>query len=423
MMHTVIIGNGIAGITTARHVRKQSDHAITVISAESEYFFSRTALMYIYMGHMKFEHTQPYENWFWKKNKIELVFDRVSKIDTDNKTLLLNSGKKISYDKLVLAMGSTPRPLPTPGANLKGVQPLYSKQDLEQLEKTTQNANHAVIIGGGLIGVELAEMLHSRGIHVTMAVREKSYWDIVLPKEEAEMVSEHIKSRGIDLRLDTMVDSINGAENVESVTLNNGETIDCEFVGATIGVLPNISLLEDTTIETGRGVLVDKHLQTNIPDIYAIGDCAEVRDPDPGRRSIEAVWYTGRIMGETLAQTLVGTPTPYHPGIWFNSAKFMDLEYQTYGDVPTSPDENHESMYWEDKVAERCLRVIIDSTTKQVKGFNALGLRLRHELCNQWISERKSIDYVLQHLEELDFDPEFYKKYLREAKSELKTLV
>ena len=221
-MHIVIIGNGIAGITTARHVRKLSDHQITVISSESEYFFSRTALMYIYMGHMKFEHTQPYENWFWKKNRIDLVFDRVTELDTDAKTLQLKTGKSINYDKLVLALGSVPRPLPTPGANLKGVQPLYSKQDLEQLEETTKGVKQAVVIGGGLIGIELAEMLHSRGIHVTMAVREKSYWDIVLPKEEAEMISKHIKARGIDLRLDTLVGSIHGAEKVDAVTLNTG---------------------------------------------------------------------------------------------------------------------------------------------------------------------------------------------------------
>ena len=418
-MHIVIIGNGIAGITTARHVRKLSNHQITVISSETEYFFSRTALMYIYMGHMKFEHTQPYENWFWEKNKIDLVFDRVTGIDCEGKSLKLTSGKTISYNKLVLALGSVPRPLPTKGSNIIGIQPLYSKQDLDKIEGITKNVKQAVVIGGGLIGIELAEMLHSRGIHVTLAVREQNYWDIVLPKEEAEMVSQHIKNRGVDLLLDTTVDLINGKEMVESVTINNGETIDCQFVGATIGVMPNIKFLEDTPIDTNRGILVNKTLQTNKENIYAIGDCAEIRTPDPGRRSIEAVWYTGRIMGETLAQTICGTPTEYHPGIWYNSAKFMDLEYQTYGQVPTQPIENIESLYWEDQEDERCLRVVYNTDSKKVVGFNALGLRLRHELCDKWIVEGQSIAYVLAHLEALDFDPEFYKKYLHKAKASM----
>ena len=98
MKHLVILGNGIAGVTTARHVRKQSDMKITIISGESDHFYSRTALMYIFMGHMTYENTKPYEDWFWEKNKIDLVRGFVNRIDTDNKELSLEDGKSISYD-------------------------------------------------------------------------------------------------------------------------------------------------------------------------------------------------------------------------------------------------------------------------------------------------------------------------------------
>ena len=421
-MHIVIIGNGISGITTARHIRKLSNHSITVISSESEYFFSRTALMYVYMGHMKFEHTQPYENWFWKKNKIDLVFDRVTKLETKNNSLTLKSGKIILYDKLVLALGSTPRPLPNKGANLLGVQSLYSKQDLEQLDTTAKGIKNAVIIGGGLIGIELAEMLHSRGIHVTLAVREKSYWDIVLPPEEADIISSHIISRGFNLLVDTTIESINGTSKVESVTLGTGETLECQFVGATIGVVPNIKLIDDTEIKTNKGIIVDELLQTNLPNIYAIGDCAEIKNPTSGRSSIEAVWYTGRIMGETLAQTLCGSPTAYNPGIWFNSAKFVDLEYQTYGEVPTTYGNNLESLFWKEENPSRSLRIVYETLTKKVRGFNVLGLRIRHEVCDSWIKSGKTLEYILEHLEELNFDPEFYQKYASKVKSQFASL-
>ncbi len=420
-MHIVIIGNGIAGITTARHIRKLSNHQVTVISSESEYFFSRTALMYIYMSHMTFEHTQPYENWFWKKNKIDLVFDRVVDVNTDNQSLSMQSGKSVSYDKLVLALGSIPRPLPTKGVELKGVQSLYSKQDLEQLENT-KGIKNAVIIGGGLIGIELAEMLHSRGVHVTLAVRESKYWNIVLPPEEAKMVGEHILSRAIDLRLETTIKSINGTEKVESVTLGTGEEITCQFVGATIGVMANIDLIKNTSIKINRGILVDELLQTNIPTIYAIGDCAEIKEPTKGRRAVEAVWYTGRIMGESLAQTICGNPTPYNPGIWFNSAKFVDLEYQTYGDVPAKIEGELTSFFWSELNPERSLRIVYEKATMKVRGFNALGLRLRHELCDDWIKSEKTMDFVLNHLEKLNFDPEFYKKFASQVKSQFETL-
>src|SRR5690606_36857133 len=112
----IIIGNGIAGITCARHIRKKdASVTIQVISAESEHFFSRTALMYVYMGHMKYEHLKPYEDWFWEKNRIELIHDWVSHVDVDSKTVDTSTGKRLSYDQPVLATGSKPNKFGWPG--------------------------------------------------------------------------------------------------------------------------------------------------------------------------------------------------------------------------------------------------------------------------------------------------------------------
>ena len=189
MEHIAIIGNGISGITAARHIRKRSDKKITVISAETEYFFSRTALMYIYMGHMKFEHTKPYEDWFWAKNRIDLLNAYVEKIDSQNKKLIINGKDDLAYDKLIIACGSKSNKFGWPGQDLKGVQGLYNFQDLESMEASSEGLNKAVIVGGGLIGIEMAEMFHSRHIPVTMLVRDKNFWDIVLPVEGAKMIN------------------------------------------------------------------------------------------------------------------------------------------------------------------------------------------------------------------------------------------
>jgi NADPH-dependent 2,4-dienoyl-CoA reductase/sulfur reductase-like enzyme len=259
MDHIVIIGNGISGVTLARHIRKLSDKKITIISAESDYFFSRTALMYVYMGHMKFEHTQPYENWFWKKNRIDLVNGFVEKVETDAKKLLLKDGSSISYDKLIIATGSKPNKFGWPGQDLKGVQGLYSKQDLEMLEKNAPNnkvCKRAVIVGGGLIGIEMAEMLRSRQIPVTFLVREKSFWNGVLPAGESAMINEHILEHHIDLQLDTNLEKIISDDNghAKAVVTDKGETIECNVVGLTAGVAPNIDFLKDSCIELGKGV-------------------------------------------------------------------------------------------------------------------------------------------------------------------------
>ncbi len=418
MSHIIIIGNGISGITTARHVRKLSNDQITVISGETDHFFSRTALMYIYMGHMKYEHTKPYEDWFWEKNKIELKKAWVSNIDTNAQELTLADGEKMAYDKLVLSLGSKSNKFGWPGQDLEGVSGLYSYQDLEYIEEHSKGIDKAVIVGGGLIGVELAEMFHSRKIDVTFLVREKSFWDVVLPKEESAMINKEILDHHIDLKLGTELKEIVSDENgkVRAVVTGDGETIPCQFVGLTAGVSPNIAMVENSGIESKRGILVDEFLQTNISNVFAIGDCAEFRNPLSGRRPIEQVWYTGRMQGETLARTLTGKQTAYRPGIWFNSAKFFNIEYQTYGTVLANLQENETQLYWEHTSGKICLKVVFDSNTQEVIGINSFGIRMRHEVWDKWLREKRDLHYVMSHLEEANFDPEFFKRYENEIR-------
>ncbi|MFY0712593.1 NAD(P)/FAD-dependent oxidoreductase [Seonamhaeicola sp. NFXS20] len=415
MEHIVIIGNGISGVTAARHIRKLSDKKITIISAETDYFFSRTALMYVYMGHMKFEHTQPYENWFWKKNRIELKKGYVTKVNSKQKTLHFLNNDTLQYDKLIIATGSKPNKFGWPGQDLDGVMGMYHKQDLENLEKYAPNnsvCKRAVIVGGGLIGIELAEMLHSRHIPVTFLVRENSFWNKVLPKQESEMINKEILSNGIDLRLGTNLKEIKPDENgkVKSIVIaETGEEIPCNVVGLTAGVSPNIDFIKDSEIETNQGVKVNRYLKTNTPDIYAIGDCAEQHEAIGYRKPIEAVWYTGRMMGETVAQTICGNRIPYKPGHWFNSAKFFDIEYQTYGWVWAEPKENEARFYWEHKNGKKCIHISYDKNTKEFIGINCLGIRMRHEYFDKALTEKQTVNYVLEHLADANFDPEFYK--------------
>lgn len=416
-MHIAIIGNGISGVTAARFIRKLSDHQITIISAETDYFFSRTALMYIYMGHMRFKDTQPYEPGFWEKNRINLLRAHVEKIDFDQKKLLIKDGEPVKYDKLILALGSKPNKFGWPGQDLEGVGGMYSYQDLERIEKYSTDLKRAVIVGGGLIGIELAEMFHSRHIPVTFLVREKLYWDMVLPSQEAQMVGRHVRENGIDLRLETELKEIvdDGTGKATAVITNKGDRIDCGFVGLTAGVHPYIEFVKNTALETQKGIIVNNYLETNIPDVYAIGDCAQLNKAMPGRRPIEAIWYTGRMMGETVAYNVCGKKVAYNPGIWFNSAKFFDIEYQVYGTVLTDPPDHHVSIYWEHPKGRKSIRIVYDKETSKVVGFNLMGVRYRHEVCEKWLKEGTSIEEVLQHLGLANFDPEFYSEYETEV--------
>lgn len=412
-MKILIIGNGISGITAARFIRKHSDHEITVVSAESDYFFSRTALMYVYMGHMRFEDIKPYDDRFWPKNRIQLLRAAVRSVHPNEHNVLIDNGENISYDRLIIASGSVPNRFGWPGQDLDGVHGLYSLQDLDNMERHSKGLQHAVIVGGGLIGVEMAEMFHSRHIPVTFLIRESSFWNKFLPAEESAMVNAHLTEHGIRLRLSTELREIQGDENgkVKCVITSQGEQIDCGYVGLTTGVQPNISFLHGSGIETDKGVLVDERLQTSLPDIYAIGDCAQLRAPAPGRRDIEAVWYTGRMMGETVAHTICGKPHSYQPGIWFNSAKFFDIEYQVYGEVPAGLSEQLDSVYWEHPNGRKSIRIVYERQSGRVKGFNLMGIRYRQEVCEYWIQNGIRLQEVLQTLSIANFDPELSKEY------------
>jgi NAD(P)H-nitrite reductase large subunit len=413
-MNIIIIGNGITGITCARHIRKQNTEAIiTVISKESEHFYSRTALMYIYMGHMEYENTKPYEDWFWTKNRIQLIKATVNNLNTHNQSIILDNGEVLRYDKLVLACGSMPNKLDWPGIHLKGVQGLYSLQDLEEMEANTKNINAAVLIGGGLIGIEMAEMLHSRNISVTMLIRENAYWSNVLPLQEAQIIGRHLQEHGIQLKFNSELKEIQSddQQRVNQVLTQSGELISCQFVGLTIGVKPNIQFLKDSPLEINKGIIVNEFLETNIPNIYAAGDCAELKTK---QSTVEQLWYTGKMQAETLAKTICGNKTAYERGIWFNSAKFFDIEFQTYGKVPSIQAAEQQSFYWEHKNGKISFRVNYHKSDQTILGFNFMGIRFRQIIAEQWIHEKRSINEVMEKLSQGWFDPEFSKSHEKE---------
>lgn len=416
-MHILIIGNGVAGTTAARTIRKLSNHRITVVSSESEYFFSRTALMYIYMGHLTFEQTKPYEDWFWKKNRIDLVHDHVIGINTDQKHIILQSGQKLDYDKLILATGSRPRKFGWKGQDLRGVQGLYSLQDLQMMIAQTNHIKRAVIVGGGLIGVETAEMLYSRKIPTTFLVREARYWNTVLPDEESAIITDHIREHpSIDLRLNTELREIldDGTGAVRGIITSSGEEIPCEFVALTVGVEPNTDIVQTTNIATQRGILVNEFFEAvDTPDVYAIGDCAEMRFANgstPNR--VEPLWYAAKAHGESVARNICQNRQAYNRGVFFNSAKFFDIEYQTYGTVQAKRNANEDTLVWYDTKNKRLLRIVFENDgSRKVLGFNVLGIRYRQNVCSAWIERGASLEEVLKNLRAANFDPEFAPQY------------
>lgn len=432
-MNILIIGNGITGVTTALEIRRRDpEAAITLISGEAEEFFSRPALMYIFMGQMKLKDTQPYRTRrkFWQKQNIERIKAWVDGVDYEKRRVHLADGRALEWDKLVLATGSAPNMFGWPGQDLPGVHTFYDLSDLAGLEESArlvrrQKQKRAVVVGGGLIGIELVEMLLSRKFAVTYLVREKNYWDIALGPEESEIVHDALREHEVDLRLETEVAEILPGPDgrVGQVVTNRGDSIECEVVGFGVGVRPRLELAREAKSqnrpETGRGILVNEKLETTVPGVWAGGDCAELPPLSAGGRGrVEQIWYTGQMQGRVIAANILGDDQKYDRGVWFNSAKFFDIDFHTYGLVNHKlPGEDNYFWRWPGKPKSLRIVYIPDENNpagNRVVGFNLLGIRFRHRVCETWIRENRSLDFVLENITQAAFDQEFHASFQKE---------
>ena len=395
-MRLVVVGNGVAGVTAAMAVRARDPRAeITIISGESEYFFSRTALMYAYMDVMQRRDLEPHERKVYREQRLERRLDWVVDLDAGERTVRLMGGESLRYDRLLLATGSRGRRAEWE-RELDGVVRFVTLQDLDACERLTPGTRRAVVAGGGLIGVELVECLRHHRVPVTFLVREASYWPAALSAEEGAMVAAHLRAQGVDLRLETEIASLEGEGRVSGVTTRAGERIACEMVGVTIGVEPNIDWLRGvkTPPKLARGVVTDRAFRTSLPGVYAAGDCAEVAG------QIEPLWYAAKRQGEAAARAMLGDTVEYTPPTDYNSAKFFHLEWTGVGETAAGPGRFR-------KLPGREASVRVIDREGVVVGFSMLGSRWNHRVLARWVEERRRVEEVVSRLPEAQYDGEF----------------
>jgi NADPH-dependent 2,4-dienoyl-CoA reductase/sulfur reductase-like enzyme len=394
-MDHVIVGNGVAGITAANRVRSRDGAAnITVVSKESEHFFARTALMYVFCGQMSERDVEPLERDHYERMRFKRVRDRAAGIDTENRRLRMESGKDIAYDRLLIASGSVPRMLDCPGKDLNGVGNFVTWQNLKWMQKEAQTARKAVIVGGGLIGIEVAEILLHAGIEVSFLIRDGYFWPIALDTNEGTMVVDHMRHHGCDVRLMTECQEVLGNEGkVVGVLTKGGETIDCDMVVFTIGVVPQTNWLKESGLERDKtgGVVVNEYLETSLPGVWAAGDCTSVVWFNGVRRP-EQLWYTARDQGEIAGLNLVGGKNIYRRGTLYNSAKFFDLEYTTAGYV-NFKFEGEQSWYQCEPTTNYSERITY-LPDRSVIGFNMIGRRWDHRVMIRWVEEKRPLEWV-----------------------------
>lgn len=404
-MHYVIIGNGVAGITAAFTLRRRDSKArITVIGGESDYFFSRTGLMYAFMDRMNPRDLEPYERRAYSVQKIDLVRAWATDLDERSHTLRLNSGQTIRYDRLLLATGSVPRRAPWPGleATREGVAHFVSLQHLEQCERLTPSTEQAVVVGGGLIGIELVECLRHHGVDVTFLVKDKWYWPVALAPEEGDIIAAHARRHGVDLRLEEEVAEVraDAGGRVSAVRTTRGNEFPCQLLGVTIGVEPATGWLKNvsTPPALARGIQVTRDFRTSLADVYAAGDCAQIGS------LVEQIWYSAKRQGELAARAMLGDAIDYHPPVFYNSAKFFEIEYTTVGDLLHLP-ATARSFFR--RVPGREITIRLVENNGAFVGCNMLGSRWNHTLFGRWIEERRTLEEVISMLHTAQYDVEF----------------
>lgn len=417
-MRRVILGNGVAGIEAALALRaREPQDALSLVSDEHEHFFSRPALMYVFAGQLSLRDTEPYDRQLYERLALERVSGHVERLDVQDHALHCSDGRRLAYDQLLLATGSRARPAPWPGSQGPGVHSFVTLRDLEGLDAHARRGMRAVVIGGGLVGVEAAEVLHDRGLHTTFVIRESWYFPLALDQNESALVAEHMRGHGLDVRLGTNVlEVLRGAQGeVRGLKLEGGEELPCELVLASIGVVPNTGFLADSGLQLSKGgaIEVDDGLRASAPGVWAAGDCANVTWLDGSRRP-EQLWYTARDQGRAAARSMLGEETAYRRGSWYNSAKFFDLEWTTAGWVPpllnfdnTPLDPGPDVRVWFQRVPRQpvCQKIVCKG--ERVVGFSMLGSRFDHQVLLRFVHERRSLEHVLQHLHEAQFDEEF----------------
>lgn len=401
----VIIGNGIAGATAAIELHKYTSHKIFLISKESPFLYSRPALMYLSMGHMRMQEVLLYPPQFWENQGIQRITGNVIKIDFTEKQVFLEDGDPIIYDKLILATGAATAYPEWADKNMQGIRGFTQLEDALWFRKHALVGKNGIIVGGGLIGLELAEVLLKAGCEVHVFVRDAELLNFLLPPEERNKVHAHIESHGVRIhtRIEVQECIANAQGELESIITKQGEQFPCDLLGVATGVEPQCTFIKGSGLKMQKGILIDKYCRTNLPDVFAIGDCAELSESIKNRRGWEPIWYTAKQMGQTIAKYIAGRGGEYQQGTWYNSAKFFDLEYSIYGYVSNS---GLDSLYVKmNKTGS--LRIQYEPNTKTVLGFLGLGCRIRERACIHAIQNQVSIEQVKQNLSRYLFNTEF----------------
>jgi NAD(P)H-nitrite reductase large subunit len=329
----VIIGGGPAGMHAIETIRKYeapADSEIHLVSDEPPY--SRMVIPYWMAGQITEEHVLTGSDGYYKKDGVTAhVGRRATKIDTNGSSVTLDDGSNLSFDTLLLATGSSAAKPPIEGVELPGVHNLWTMDDARAVLQATTPQSKILFVGAGFIGFIILNALHKRGNKLAVVEMESHVLPRMLNARAAGLVESWLGRVGVETHTGSSVSKIEQAGGKLKATLGDGTALDVDCVVIATGIRPNLKFLDGSGINTDQGILVDENLQTNIPNVYAAGDCAQGPDLSTGEQQVHAIQPTAVDHGRIAGANMAGQNVRYAGSLLMNVLDVCGLQCASFG--------------------------------------------------------------------------------------------
>jgi len=344
MKKYAVIGGGPAGAVAAETLRKLDEESeMTVVTDERYPFYRREHIAGLISGDETEEGLFEKGKDFYERIDARLVTGRVIGVFTGKNQLALSDGSRIGYDSLLIASGAKPVLLHSQGAELEGVSTLYTLDVVKKVSNLVTQANKVLVVGGGTVAMKLVPMLRRIGLNVWLIEKADRLWPAMFDKKASEIVENRLKHEGVEVLLNEEVIELKGGYGkIESVSLKSQRTLPCDLLLLTMGIQPNIDFLNGSGIEVDLGVVVDRHLRTNIANIYAAGDVAQVPDPLYEAPVLHPTWAYAEEQGEIAAYNMAGLEREYQGAVPLFSLSLYGIGIVTAG--ITQPQANFQEL-------------------------------------------------------------------------------
>jgi NAD(P)H-nitrite reductase large subunit len=339
----LVIGNSAGGIGATEAIRQVDKEGTLIIISDEPYpAYSRPLISKYLARECSLEGMLFRPSDFYSQNNIVFLANRkVTRVEPDPGVVELEDGERIAWEKLLLAVGGKPIVPRMKGDDKGGVLTFTTLDDAKATDVFLNNARKAVVIGGGLIGISVTEALAKRGVDVIVVEMKETILNTILDEHASLMAEKVLRQEGVEIITGHTVVEISGGDTVEGVVLDNGDALPCDLVLVAIGVSPRTELALDGGIKVNRGVVVDRHMATSRPNVYACGDVAEAYDFVYGENRLTPVWPNAYIGGRIAGCNMAGVETEYPGGTGINSLNYFGTDVTSAG-MPTAPDDSYE---------------------------------------------------------------------------------